>query len=76
MAAVPGTRRGAAERRMNGSPVVGTRVHIKQFRWVGAGRGAAERRINGSPIVGARATLCNWTQLGLCVRNLILSKDE
>ena len=42
----------------------------------GGGRGAAERRINGSPIVGARATLCNWTQLGLCVRNLILSKDE
>ena len=32
---------------------------------------AAERRINGSPIVGARVTLCNWTQLGLCVRNLI-----
>ena len=61
---------------MNRSPVVGTRVHIMQFRCVGGGRGAAERRINGSPIVGARATLCNWTQLGLCVRNLILSKDE
>jgi len=38
--------------------------------------GGGERNEWKSGSGRARVTLCNWTQLGLCVRNLILSKDE